>query len=140
MGRYFVAVFLMLLSAGVLAQQDYPRDITINFVNADSYTDGTLMESGDLTCEGDEIVGTDCGLRFEVYRQNDTVPSAVVNVPASGEGLAQSEVLSGVIPNPGTYYVIGYSNVFGVSSDPSNPSNPKKYTGKPLPMINIVAE
>ena len=133
---------ILLFAAGVANAQDYPRDFTAEFTNANSYVDGTLMEPGDLTCEGTEVVGVDCGLRFEIYRNNETVPIAVVNFPANGEGLAQTEVLVGVIPRPGTYYVVGYSNVFGLSSDPSNPSTSKKYTGKPLPptAIRVVAE
>lgn len=134
-------VWLLLLFAGAAsAQQTFPQDITVTFTNADSYTDGTPMEPGDLTCEGTEVVGTDCGLRFELFRNNNTVPIAVVNVPANGEGQIQTEVLVGIIPQPGTYHLVGYSNVFGISSDPSAPSNTKKYTGKPRPMISVTVD
>ena len=51
--------FVLLFCAPVVyAQQDYPRDITLSWTNADSYTDGTAIESGDLT-----------GVRIECFRQ-----------------------------------------------------------------------
>ena len=113
----------------VFAQQDYPREITVSWLNADSYVDGTLMETGDL-----EMV------RIEIYRQNDLVPAFTATVPASGEGLTQSEIFVGAIPQPGTYRVEGYSIVIGgVESDTSVPAF-KKYVGKPRSIRNITLE
>jgi hypothetical protein len=119
--RIFV-VLLALLAGAALAQQDYPRDITLSWVNASQYVDGTTIEAGDLT-----------NVRIECFRQNDTVPTVTGTFPATGEGLAQTETLVGAIPNPGTYTCYGYSVVVGdIESDASNPSS-KKYVGKPQP-------
>jgi len=116
-------LFLVLLFAGAaLGQQDYPRDITISWTNADQYTDGTAIEAGDLT-----------GVRVECFRQNDTTPMLTGTFPPTAEGAPQTETFSGAIPQPGTYTCYGYSIVIGgIESDASNPAA-KKYTGKPLP-------
>ncbi len=122
--RYLILLLLVffLVPSEVLAQQDYPRDITLSWTNADSYTDGTAIEAGDLT-----------GVRIECFRQNDTVPSVTGEFPPTGEGLAQTENLTGVIQQPGTYTCYGYSIVIGgIESDASNPAQ-KKYVGKPNP-------
>ncbi|MHC4836181.1 MAG: hypothetical protein ACYTCN_09680 [Planctomycetota bacterium] len=113
--------FVLLFCAPVVyAQQDYPRDITLSWTNADSYTDGTAIESGDLT-----------GVRIECFRQNETTPILTGTFPPTGEGAAQTETFSGAIPQPGTYTCFGYSIVIGgIESDPSSPAQ-KKYVGKP---------
>ncbi len=116
------------------AQQDYPRDILVSWVNADSYVDtvladgtvfpGGLIEAGDLE-----------NIRIEVYRQNDAVPVFTATIPANGEGLEQIELFADSIPRPGTYRVEGYSIVIGeIESDTSIPLF-KKYTGKPRRII-----
>ena len=120
--RIIIVVLLTLVAASANAQQNYPRDITLSWTNADSYTDGTAIESGDLT-----------GVRIECFRQNDTTPTVTGTFPATGEGLAQTETFSGAIPQPGTYTCYGYSIVIGgIESDPSNPAQ-RKYVGKPQP-------
>lgn len=102
------------------AQQDYPRDITLSWTNADSYVDGTPIEAGDLT-----------GVRIECFRQNETVPIVTGTFPPTGEGAVQTETFEGSIPQPGTYTCYGYSIVIGgIESDPSSPAQ-KKYVGKP---------
>ncbi len=102
------------------AQQDYPRDITLSWTNADSYVDGTPIEAGDLT-----------GVRIECFRQNETVPIVTGTFPPTGEGAVQTETFAGSIPQPGTYTCYGYSIVIGgIESDPSSPAQ-KKYVGKP---------
>ena len=104
------------------AQQDYPRDITLSWLNASQYTDGTSIEAGDLT-----------GTRIECFRQNDTVPMLTGTFTPTGEGSPQTETFAGAIPQPGTYTCFGYSIVIGgIESDPSNPAQ-KKYVGKPQP-------
>jgi hypothetical protein len=120
---------LIFVAPVVFAQQDYPRDITLSWTNADSYVDGTPIEAGDLT-----------GVRIECFRQNDTTPIVTGNFVPTGEGLIQSEVLTGVIPQPGTYTCYGYSVVIGgIESDPSNPAS-KKYVGKPNPPTSWTIE
>lgn len=122
-------VFLLAFSSAAFAQQDYPREVTVNWLNADSYVDGTLIETGDL-----EMV------RIEIYRQNDIVPVFTATIPANGEGLAQTEIFVGAIPQPGTYRVEGYSIVIGgIESDVSVPAF-KKYVGKPRSITNITLE
>lgn len=114
---FFVLLFF---APAVYAQQDYPRDITLSWTNADSYVDGTAIESGDLT-----------GVRIECFRQNDPTPILTGTFPPTGEGQAQTETFAGSIPQPGSYTCYGYSIVIGgIESDPSNPST-KKYVGKP---------
>jgi hypothetical protein len=120
MNRLFL--ILLFLPCLAFAQQDYPRDITLSWTNASQYTDGTVIEAGDLT-----------GTRIECFRQNDTVPIVTGTFVPTGEGLAQTETFAGAIPNPGTYTCFGWSIVIGgIESDASNPAS-KKYVGKPNP-------
>jgi hypothetical protein len=122
-------VLLLALSPAVFAQQDFPRDITVTWLNADLYVDGTTIEAGDL-----EMV------RIEIYRHNDIVPAFTATIPATGEGLSQSEIFAGAIPQPGTYRIEGYSIVVGgIESDTSVPAF-KKYVGKPRSITNITVE
>ena len=124
--RFFAVLILSFLAGAACAQQDYPRDITLSWTNADSYVDGTAIEPGDLE-----------SVRVECYRNQDTIPSVSRTVPATGEGAAQSETFSGVIPSPGTYRCVAFSIVVGgAESDPSGDAF-KKYTGKPLPPQNF---
>ena len=117
-----IAILFLLISTSVFAQQDYPRDITLSWLSADSYVDDTLMEAGDLTEE-----------HFDCYRQNDTVPIFSVTIPAEGQGVQRSEVFTGAIPQPGTYRCEGFSLTADDISDASLPAF-KKYTGKPKAM------
>lgn len=120
--QLIIGVVLLVLSASCYAQQDYPRDITLSWQNADSYVDNTPIEAGDLT-----------GVRIECFRQNDTTPILTGTFPATGEGAAQTETFTGAIPQPGTYTCYGYSIVVGgIESDASAPAQ-KKYVGKPQP-------
>lgn len=129
MNRSMLALVIILLAGVAQAQQDFPRPITVEWNNADSYTDGTLIEAGDL-----EFV------RIEIYRQNDTVPAFTASVPAAGEGLHQIEIFPNAIPQPGTYRIEGYSIVIGgIESDPSVPAF-KKYVGKPRSITNVTVQ
>lgn len=120
MKRFSLVCLLLLAPILAHAQQDYPRDITLSWTNADSYTDGTAIESGDLT-----------GVRIECFRQNETVPTVTGTFPPTGEGQPQTETFQGSIPQPGTYTCYGWSIVIGgIESDPSSPAQ-KKYVGKP---------
>jgi hypothetical protein len=122
-------LLLLAFSSAVFAQQDYPREITVSWTNADAYVDGTLIEPGDL-----EMV------RIEIYRQNDLVPAFTATIPVTGEGALQSEVFANAIPQPGTYRIEGYSIVVGgIESDASVPAF-KKYVGKPRSITNITLE
>ncbi len=120
-----VLVGAMLATPAIAAQ--YPRDIRVSWENADLYEDGAIIEAGDLE-----------GVRIEIYRANDTVPVLTATIPASGEGLAQSENFIGAIPRPGTYRIVGYSIVIGgiesVASDPVF----RKYIGKPRTIVNVI--
>jgi len=120
MKRTLAVIALLVLALPALAQQDYPKDITLSWTNPSQYVDGTLIEPGDLT-----------GVKLNCYRQNDTVPVISAIIPANGEGLAQSEVFTAAIPNPGTYRCEGFAIVIGdIYSDASDPAF-KKYVGKP---------
>lgn len=129
-----IALFSLLMFSGMAAaQQNYPRDITISWLNADSYEDVTL---GDGTVVPGGLIepGDLAQVRVECFRQNDTTPSFVATVPVTGEGQPQSETFAGAIPRPGTYTCFGYSILFNdVESVASDPSNAKKYTGRPFP-------
>jgi hypothetical protein len=117
--RYIALIFLLAAGAAS-AQQDYPRDITLSWLNADSYVDGSPIEAGDLT-----------GVRIECFRQTDTTPILTGTFPATGEGATQTETFAGAIPQPGTYTCFGWSIVVGgIESDASSPAQ-KKYVGKP---------
>lgn len=117
------AIFLLLFLSGTsLAQQDYPRDITLSWTNPSQYVDGSIIETGDLD-----------SIRVTCFRGNDTTPTFTSSVPDTGEGAAQEETYLGAIPQPGTYTCFAYAKVVtGEESDASNPTE-KKYTGKPLP-------
>jgi len=116
------ALLAIAFASNAQAQQSFPRDLTLSWTNASAFVDGTLMEPGDLT-----------GVRAECFRQNDTVPLVTGNFVATGEGLAQNEVLAGAIPRPGTYTCFAYSIVIGgIESDGSSPDM-VKFVGKPLP-------
>jgi hypothetical protein len=117
---------LVLLSTTAVAQQDYPRAITLSWTNPSQYVDGSVIEAGDLE-----------SVRVECVRNNDTVPVFSSTVPVTGEGVSQSETFTGVIPQPGTYNCVAYAIVVdGTESDPSNTAS-KKYIGKPLPPQNF---
>ena len=118
--KRILIIALLFVASSALAQQDFPKDLTVSWVNPSLYTDDTPIEVGDLE-----------SIRIEVYRQNDTVPVFTATIPDSGEGLPQTEVFLASIPKPGTYRIEGYAIVVGgVESDPSIPAF-KKYTGKP---------
>lgn len=120
--KYFYLVLLVLLSSTALAA-DYPRDITFSWVNADSYEDGTLIEAGDLT-------------EVRIVCLRNLQPSFSATFPVNGEGLAQSATVNAV-PAPGNYTCVGISIIFdGTESVASNEAS-FKYTGKPLPPINL---
>jgi len=124
--RFSIIAVLLLFATSAFAQQSYPRDITLSWENPSQYTDGSIIEAGDLD-----------SIRVECFRGNDTVATFVSTVPDTGEGAPQSEVFAGVIPQPGTYTCIAYAIVVdGTESDPSN-SVAKKYIGKPLPPQNF---
>lgn len=119
-------LFLLLAPAAAFAQQDYPRDITLSWTNASEYVEGSVIEPGDLT-----------GVKVDCYRQNDTVPAFSAIVPASGEGLEQTELFIGAIPSPGTYRCEAFSIVIGdIYSDASEPTF-KKFVGKPKTVTNF---
>jgi hypothetical protein len=115
-------VGLVGLSSLASAQQDYPRDITLNWINPSQYVDGSVIEAGDLD-----------SIRVECFRGSDAAATFVETREDTGEGAAQSETYVGVIPQPGTYTCFAYAIVIGgTESDPSNPTS-RKYIGKPLP-------
>lgn len=119
--KYFL-ITLLLLPAIAVAQQDYPRDITLSWVNPSQYTDGSIIEPGDLE-----------SIRVECFRNNDGSAVFTDTRPDNGEGAAQSETYVGVIPQPGTYFCMAFAIVVdGTESDPSNQVQ-RKYIGKPLP-------
>jgi hypothetical protein len=117
-----VILALLLAPLTAMAQQEYPRDITLSWTNASQYEDGSLIDAGDLT-----------EVRVECFRNNDATPSFTATVPVTGEGLSQSEIFVGVIPSPGTYRCVSYSIIFDGTESVASNSTSKKYTGKPLP-------
>lgn len=126
MGRLTGLILLLLSSVAYGA--DYPRDVSVDWINASEYVDGSPIQEGELEA-----------VRIEIYRQQDAVPVFVATVPVSGVGLAQSEVFAGAVQQPGTYLIYGYSIAGGIESDPSN-SVLRKYTGKPLPPVLLVVQ
>ena len=125
--RKLFALIALCVSASVYAQQSYPRDITLSWTNPSTYVDGSTIEAGDLA-----------SVRVECYRRNDTDPVFTSTVPATGEGLAQSETFTGVIPSPGWYECWSFAIVVdGTESDPSSTAE-RKFIGKPLPPQNFL--
>jgi hypothetical protein len=124
--RSIILVVGLLLSGLAFAQQDYPRDLTLSWTNASTYeplsgqTVGAPIEPGDLT-----------GVRIECFRQNDSVALFTATIPAEGEGLPQSALFAGVIPQPGTYVCYGYSIVISGAESVASNAATKKFTGKP---------
>ena len=122
MRKYLYAVLALLFSVSAFAQQDYPRDITLNWDNPTQYVDNSFIDAGDLAA-----------IRVQCFRSNDIVPTFEESRPDTGEGAHQSETYIGVIPGPGSYTCYAFAIVVGgVESDTSN-GVLKKYTGKPLP-------
>lgn len=120
--RAILASLLLLYTAGALAA-DYPRDITLSWVNPSEYEDNTPILAGELT-----------SARIECFRNNDTVPVLERTFAVTGVGLPQAETMVGVIPSPGTYTCYGYAVVVdGTESVASNAAT-KKYIGKPKPL------
>lgn len=115
-----LAAALLLVPTLALSQANYPRDITFTWTNASQYEDGTLIEAGDLT-----------EVRIECVRNSDVALTFTATIPVTGEGVAQSETFTGVIPNPGTYHCVGYSIIFDGTESVASVSVARKYTGKP---------
>ena len=118
---------LLALSTTAFGQQNFPRDVTVDWVNPTQYTDGSFIETGDLE-----------SIRVEIFRNSDPItPVYTAVVPDTGEGAPQSEVFASAIPGPGTYEIYGYAIVVGgEESDPSTPAT-KKYTGKPQKITSV---
>lgn len=119
-------IFLaVILTAPVLAQSTYPRDITLSWNHPTLYVDGSDIQPGDL--KGTKIV---CSRHDGSVAINFEVP----NVGNPGD--AQSYTFVGGILQPGTYTC----NAFAVTVDDeqSDASNDAfiKYTGKPNPPEN----
>ena len=97
-----------ILPATAYSATDYPRDITLNWVNASEYTDNTPIDAGDLT-----------QIRVECYKGDNLTFTSTV--PSDGVGAPQTHVFTGTIPTPGTYTCYAYSIVYdGTESDASN--------------------
>ncbi len=117
----FCATALFTLAAvAAFAQNSYPRDVTLSWINASVYTDGAPIEPGELQA-----------VRIEGRRNSDSVPSITATIPASGVGQAQSSTLTAAIGGPGTYSCVAFTVVIGgVESDPSSPAS-VKFVGRP---------
>jgi len=125
--KTLLPILLLLLSSTAFGQQNFPRDVTVSWTNPTQYTDGSLIEAGDLE-----------NIRIEIFRNNDPVtPIFTSTVTDTGEGQPQSEVFALAIPGPGTYDIYGYAIVVGgEESDASSPAS-KKYTGKPQKITSV---
>jgi hypothetical protein len=114
-----IVLAALLMTDAALAQgPSFPRDLTVSWTNASTYTDGSAIEAGDLT-----------GLRVECTRNGDPVVAAVI--PASGVGTAQTHTLAGAIARPGTYVCVGYSVVIGGIESVASNSSSVKHVGQP---------
>lgn len=124
MKRIFIIVAMLLASLFIAqnatAQQDFPKDLPVSWINPSTYTDDTPIEAGDLE-----------SIRIEVFRQNDLVPIYTITIPDNGEGAAQSITLISVIPRPGNYRKEAYAIVVGGVESDAAVSDYEKYTGKP---------
>jgi hypothetical protein len=121
MKKYLVLVALW--PSVLMGQQSYPVDISYCWNLPTAYTDGTLIEPGDLD-----------STRIVVNRHSgELVIDSQVAVGALLPGELQCHTFVGAISQPGTYTGMAYAmTVDGTSSDPSNTAE-KKFTGKPLP-------
>jgi hypothetical protein len=127
MKRFWTTIALLLLALPVIAQQNYPRDLTLTYDQPTHYTDGTVIEAGELVSN-----------RFNCARQDGTVVVDESRPVTVAPGSTQSEVFGGVIPQPGTYTCYAYASTVDAESDASNAAF-KKFTGKPLPPSNTQA-
>lgn len=118
-----ISTLLLILAFSAALAADYPRDITFSWTNADSYEDGTLIDPGDLT-----------EVRIVCLRNGQPSFSAVF--AANGEGLAQSATINAV-PSPGNYTCVGISIIFDGTESVASNEAAFKYTGKPLPPVNL---
>jgi len=132
-----LCILTLLIGTTAQAQQDYPRDLTLSWTNSSEYIDliiGGVVTPGGLIEPGDLI-----GVKVDCYRHNDTVPMLSAIVPATGEGLGQTEIYQGAIPKPGTYRCEAFSIVIGdIYSSASNPTF-KKFVGKPKRVTEFIA-
>ena len=115
---------LILALLPLMMAATFPADLSLSWTNASQYTDGSLIEAGDLV-----------SVRVDCYRNGNPVPMFSSTVPVTGVGAAQSETFVGAILQPGNYECYGVSILFdGTESDPSIPEF-LKYTGKPNPPV-----
>lgn len=125
----FNRLLLLLAFVPVIAsaQQDYPRDLTLNVRQPTHYipyppaTVGEPIQAGELVAN-----------RFDCARNDGTVVVTEVRPVTVAPGELQPELFVGVIPKPGTYTCFAYVSTL---TDESGASPPKdnRFTGKPLP-------
>jgi len=128
MKRFCLLPLLLVFSNAYAA--DYPRDLTLSWVNPSAYEDGTPLLPGELV-----------SVRLECVRGSDPTPVINVTLPAGTIGAQQSEALVGAIPIPGTYACWGYAIPIDADQESvaSNTAS-KKFTGKPLPLTTFTVE
>lgn len=129
MKNLLAVICILLISLSASAQTTYPRDITLCWNHPTLYTDGSDIQPGDLS---------DTRLTIDRHDGTRIVDALIAVVGLPGE--RQCSNLTGDVPKPGTYTSFAYAiTIDDTSSDASNASV-KKYTGKPNPDENLVAQ
>ena len=107
--RYTIVIALLLFGTDTFAANPpLPWNLQICWTNA------SLNEDGSALTDLDQV-------RIEYFRNNDTVPSFVLAVPADAEGSRQCYLFENSIEQIGTYHIFGYSiNTAGLESQPSS--------------------
>jgi hypothetical protein len=124
--RKVTVLIMLLLGAAAVAQQNYPRDITLSWTAPVLYVDGTAIQQGDLK-----------ETRIYCERNDGSVVIDEAVPMIGGPGDPQEYVFSGAIPQPGTYTCTSFAvTIDDISSDASDPAT-IKYTGKPQPPGNM---
>ena len=118
---------LLLFPMACFAQQDYPRDLTLNIkqptheVAYPPDTVGALIQPGDLISN-----------RFDCARTDGTVVVDETRPVTVAPGDIQVVLFVDVIPRPGTYTCFAYVSTLTDESAASDPHD-DRFTGKPLP-------
>lgn len=130
MKKLMIGLFLLFVSLPAMAQQGYPRDITLTFRWPTTYVSGELIQEGDLR-GGDAIC----------FRNQELAPTfdlrMDIGVPL---GSLESILFAGVIPRPGNYRCfVTAVTVDEISSDLSDEAR-RRFTGKPMAMVEFTAD
>ena len=128
--RLFLGIMMFFAAFANAQDASYPRDLTLTWTNPSMYTDGGVIEAGDLE-----------SVRFECA--NNLTPTVLVldaSLADNGEGQPQSNTWPGIIPGSGTYTCYAWATVVDGSESAASAPALKKHLGTPLPPIILTFE